>query len=60
MKCTHCKKEIVLIPSAKERAEKFGGVPSDYTKLFTMHSSCQLEAMEQQTSDLIKTLTKTR
>lgn len=43
MKCSHCGKEIVLVPSAKERAAKFGGKPSDYVKLFTIHANCQLE-----------------
>ncbi len=41
--CTHCGKPIVLVPSAKERAEKYGGKPSDYTALFTIHAACQLE-----------------
>lgn len=41
MKCIHCKKEIVLVPSASERAKKFGGKPSDYTKLFTEHKECR-------------------
>jgi hypothetical protein len=43
MKCSHCGKPIVLVPSASERARKFGGVPSDYTRLFTIHADCQLE-----------------
>jgi hypothetical protein len=54
MKCTHCGKEIILVPSAKERAAKYGGQPSDYTKLFTMHTDCQLELRAQGTSELIK------
>lgn len=43
MNCKHCGKPVVLIPSAKERAAKFGGKPSDYVKLFPMHATCQLE-----------------
>lgn len=43
MNCTHCGKPIYLVPSAKERAAKFGGKPSDYTRLFTMHTVCVLE-----------------
>jgi hypothetical protein len=42
MKCTYCKKPIVLVPSAKERAKKYGGKPEDYVRLFTIHASCQL------------------
>lgn len=42
MNCSHCNKPIVLVPSAAERAKKFGGTPSSYTKLFTMHARCQL------------------
>lgn len=44
MKCTYCNREIVLVPSASERAEKHGGKASDYTKLFTAHSECQIAA----------------
>lgn len=43
MDCVHCGKPIILIPSAAERAKKFGGKPSDYTKLFTSHSDCQVK-----------------
>lgn len=38
--CTICGEPIRLIPSAKERARKFGGEPSDYTRLFTQHADC--------------------
>ena len=38
--CTICNKPIVLVPSAKERAKKFGGRPSDYTAQFTEHGLC--------------------
>lgn len=41
-KCVHCGKEIVLVPSAAERARKHGGSPSDYSKLFTEHADCAL------------------
>jgi len=40
--CTICNKPIILKPSATERAKKFGGKPSDYTKLFKVHSACFL------------------
>ena len=43
MKCTHCGKEIVLIPSANERAAKYGGTPEFYTRLFSMHNKCIME-----------------
>jgi hypothetical protein len=35
--CKFCNRPVPpvkLVPSAKERAEKFGGKPSDYVKLF--------------------------
>ena len=54
MRCTICGKPIVLVPSAKERAEKYGGVPSDYTKLFTTHADCALRKREQDTIALIR------
>jgi hypothetical protein len=55
MNCTHCNKKIVLVPSARERAAKFGGTPASYTKLFTMHARCQLE--RRAASELITTYT---
>ena len=50
MNCTICKKVIKLVPSAKERAAKYGGKPSDYTQLFTTHSTC---AVAKRTQDSI-------
>jgi hypothetical protein len=43
MDCTHCGKPIILIPSAKERSEKYGQPASFYMKLFTIHTDCLLE-----------------
>lgn len=42
MNCRICNKPIVLVPSAKERAAKFGGTPEFYTRLFTTHGTCQV------------------
>lgn len=44
MKCTFCKQEIVLTPSARERAAKdvSGRTAADYTAMFTSHSDCLL------------------
>lgn len=42
MKCSICGEEIVLSPSAKERAERYGGAASHYTRLFTTHAECVL------------------
>jgi hypothetical protein len=44
------------VPSAKERADKYGGKPSDYTKLFTQHSSCALDKRERETRELMRRL----
>ena len=49
MNCTICTKPIVLVPSAAERAAKFGGKPSDYIKLFTAHPACTVAARNQPT-----------
>lgn len=38
--CKHCGTPIVLTPTAKERAVRYGGSPSDYTNMFTEHSAC--------------------
>ena len=56
MKCTICGKPIVLVPSAKERSEKYGEPPSYYTKLFTTHTQCFLEKRERDTRELMKRL----
>lgn len=53
MNCSECGKAIKLIPSAQERAAKYGGVPSDYTKLFTTHSDCFIQKRNRETRELI-------
>lgn len=57
MNCTICTKPIVLVPSAQERADKFGGRASDYTRLFTTHSRCFVAKRNAETVQLIKRLT---
>lgn len=44
MNCTICKKPIVLVPSASERAAKdvTGKTAAYYTSLFTAHPDCIL------------------
>lgn len=54
--CTHCGQPIKLVPSAAERAAKYGGQPGDYTRLFTAHGTCVVEARERDTRELIKRL----
>lgn len=46
MNCSICGKRIVLVPSAAERARRFGGRPQDYTRLFTAHAACTVAARE--------------
>lgn len=52
--CTICGESIVLRPSAAERARKYGGKPSDYTKLFTAHDHCVVAKREAETLELIQ------
>jgi hypothetical protein len=54
MDCSICNKPIILVPSAKERAAKFGGKPSDYTKIFTAHAECLIAKRESETVELIR------
>lgn len=44
MKCTHCGKEVVLVPSAAERAARdvTGKSAAYYTRLFPRHAECEL------------------
>ena len=58
MKCSHCGKKIVLVPSAEDRARKYGGKPSDYTALFTIHAQCQIEKRNAMTLELMRSLNK--
>lgn len=50
MNCTICAKPITLVPSATERAAKYGGTPAFYTGLFTEHSDCALKKRADDTS----------
>jgi len=54
--CTICDKPIILTPSAAERAEKHGGKPSDYTKLFTTHSKCFVEKRSEEARELMRVI----
>lgn len=54
MKCPNCNKPVVLVPSATERAQKFGGNPADYTSLFTTHSKCAVEKRNADTVALMR------
>lgn len=57
MNCTICGKPIVLIPSAKERAQKYGGVAQDYTRLFTEHDDCLIKKRSEESVELMRRLT---
>jgi hypothetical protein len=59
MKCKHCMKEVVLSPSAAERAAKdvTGKPASYYTSLFPYHAECQLAMRQQATRELIRRIT---
>lgn len=54
--CTICGKKIVLVPSAADRAKKFGGEASDYVKMFTTHSECAVNKRSQESTDLMRKL----
>ena len=56
MTCRHCQKPVILQPSAKARAERYGGVPRDYTLLFPNHADCVVKAREQETIELLRSL----
>ena len=53
MKCTICKKEVILKPTATERARKYGETPDYYTKLFPTHVKCQLAKDKESVSKLM-------
>lgn len=56
MNCTICSKPIVLVPSATERAAKYGNTPAFYTRLFRQHADCQLKKRAEDTTELMRRL----
>jgi hypothetical protein len=52
--CTLCGKPIVLVPSALERARKYGGTPAHYRDLFKEHVACTLAKREADTRALLR------
>ena len=56
MNCVYCKKKIVLVPSAAERAKRFGGTPQQHESLFTAHPYCALKERERKTIELMERL----
>jgi hypothetical protein len=54
MKCNICNKQVTLSPSAKERAKKFGGSPSHYTRLFPQHAECIVRKRSEESSELLR------
>jgi hypothetical protein len=62
--CTACSGPLTLSPSAKDRAAKYGGKPSDYSRLFYgrtggMCSPCFLAKREADTLALVRRLSPT-
>jgi hypothetical protein len=55
MNCTICKKPIVLVPSAAERAAKdvTGKTAAYYTGLFTEHAECALRKRSEEVTLLL-------
>lgn len=60
MNCTACGKPIVLSPSAKQRAEKFGGTAASYSALFTIHTSCALDQRDAAVTELMRRKSENR
>ena len=51
--CKYCGKPIILVPSAEERAKKYGNSPEFYRKLFTAHNECILQQRNAETAVLM-------
>lgn len=60
MACQYCNKPVVLVPSAAERAKRFGGKASDYTAMFPDHAACAIKHREQETVALMRRITAER
>ena len=52
-KCSICGKAIKLQPSAAERARRYGGKASDYTKLFRQHADCLIKQRSAESVELM-------
>lgn len=57
MNCKICGKPVVLVPSAAERAAKYGGSAKDYIALFTTHAVCYVAKRRKEVGELMRRLT---
>jgi hypothetical protein len=53
MNCTICHRPVVLVPSAKERAAKYGQTPAFYTRLFPQHADCTIAKRDREVRELM-------
>lgn len=58
--CNLCQQPVILVPSAEERAKKYGGTPDFYRSLFKVHSWCQIAANRASQLELTKRLVNER
>lgn len=54
--CEICRKPIVLVPSARERASQWGGSAKDYENLFTTHAACAIDKRTHESIELMRRL----
>ena len=59
-KCTICGKDVVLIPSTKHRAKKYGGTPQDYLDLFPTHATCAIQKRSAESVEAMQTAARRR
>lgn len=52
--CTICGEPIILVPSAKARADKCGETPAFYTALFTEHGECTVAKRSAESVDTMR------
>ena len=53
-KCRICRKDIVLVPSAKKRSIATGEPESHFLELFTTHPECFIEERKKDSHALVK------
>ena len=54
MNCGICGKPVILVPSAAERAKKFGNTPEYYIRMFPNHVGCELMLREKETKEMLE------
>lgn len=54
--CDICGKPVILVPSAHERARRYGGSSKEYESIFNTHMGCAIYKRSQESVELMRRL----